>query len=92
MALVLPLRQGQEFYVADLRVVVSKLLDEGGFELHVLETDHRYEVGEEEPVEMKEAEEVWFQSGGRSQSGVVMVIIDAPKEIPVTRGRRAAAA
>jgi hypothetical protein len=44
-------------------VVVSKLLDGVGFELHVPETDHRYEVGEEEPIEMKEAEEVWFLSG-----------------------------
>jgi hypothetical protein len=71
--------------VADVRVVVSKVFD-GGFELWVPENGHRYEVGEEEPVAMKEAEEVWFQSGGPAQSGVANVIIDAPKEIPVTPG------
>jgi hypothetical protein len=85
MALVLPLRQGQEFYVADVRVVVSQLLDEGGFELHVPETDHRYEVGEEGTGRDE-------GSRGSLVSVEHSVIIDAPKEIPVTRGRRAAAA
>ncbi len=79
------LREGQYFHVADVKVVLSKLLDGGRLELYVPETRHRYEVGLEEPVWMKEVEDVCFQSGGWARSGVANVIIDAPKEIPVTR-------
>jgi hypothetical protein len=86
------LKLNNYFYVTDVMVVVSKVFGGGRFELYVPDTGQCYEVGEEEPVAMMEAEEVWFQSGGRSRSGRIKVIIDAPKEFPVTRGRPAAAA
>jgi hypothetical protein len=85
MNVYMELKQDDNFYVANVMVVVSEVLDGNRFELYVPETGHRYEVGEEEPVAMMEAEEVWFQSGGRSRSGLIKVIIDAPKEFPVTR-------
>jgi hypothetical protein len=84
MALVLRLRKGQDFFVADEQVVVSQLFGDARFELEVASTGKRLEITEEESTELMP--DVFISSGGRAQSGLAKIAIDAPREIAILRG------
>ena len=86
MSLVLKLRPGDDFYVAKERVVVGELLGGPRFVLKVDSTGRRYEITDEESVEMREVRDVFLASGGRAQAGLARVAIDAPREISILRG------
>ena len=86
MPLVLRLRPGDDFYVAKERVVVSQLLGGPKFVLHVESSGRRYEITDEESVEMREVRDVFLASGGRAQAGLARVAIEAPREISILRG------
>jgi hypothetical protein len=84
--LVLRLRPGEDFYVAEERVVVGELLGGPRFLLHVESTGRRYAISDEESTEMREVADVFLTSGGRAHAGLARVAIDAPREISIVRG------
>lgn len=86
MPLVLRLRPGDDFYVGAERVVIGELLGGPRFTLQVDSSGRRYEITDEESVEMREVRDVFLSSGGRAQAGLARVAIEAPREINILRG------
>ena len=86
MALVLTLKTGQDFYVADTQVFVGRVVHERHFYLEVPSSKSSYEVTDQEAVEMREVPDVFFSAGDRSAPNLVRVAIDAPQEIAIMRG------
>jgi hypothetical protein len=85
MALVLTLREGDDFYVEDQRFVVLEIYSQTSFRLNK-EGHCTYEVTEYEGIEV--IPDVFVSSGDYYQNGVVRVVIDAPRSVLILRGAK----
>lgn len=86
MALVLSLRQGEDFYVEDERFIVVEIFGPSRFQLKDAETGSIHEVTDEERVEI--LDDVFVSAGDRTQMGVARIAIEAPREIMILRGEK----
>ena len=86
MALVLSLREGQDFYLDDTQVRVTKVSGMMRFELFVPSRNTSHGITDEESIEV--IEDVFISAGDRPQKGVARVAIDAPRSILIARGDR----
>lgn len=88
MPLVLSLREGDDFYVADQQFLVNRIYDETSFDLFKAgdpeETHHPIAVTEKQAVEVMP--DVYVSAGDLFQRGCVRAVIDAPREILILRG------
>ena len=84
MALVLSLREGQDFYLDDDRVLVTRVDGLMSFELTVERTGARSSITDAEAAEIMP--DVFVSAGDRPQRGLARVAIDAPREVRITRG------
>jgi hypothetical protein len=85
MALVLTTRIDDDFYVGEQRFIVKDIFNDTSFTLH-MEGHRKFEITEQEAVEVMD--EVFISSGDYYQSGVVRVVIDAPREVLILRGSK----
>ena len=86
MALVLSLREGQDFYLGGERIVVGKVSGLTRFDLVVTRTGKRHAITDEEAVEI--ADDVFVSAGDRPQRGIARVAIAAPRSVTIIRGDR----
>ena len=86
MPLVLSLRVGQDFFVGNEQVTVTKITGYSKFDVRVTSSGRTYYVNDEEAVELHELSDVYLSAGDRPQAGLARVAIDAPREIPILRG------
>jgi sRNA-binding carbon storage regulator CsrA len=86
MPLVLSLRVGQDFFVGNEQVTVTKITGYSKFDVRVTSSGRTYHVNDEEAVELHELSDVYLSAGDRPQAGLARVAIDAPREIPILRG------
>lgn len=89
MALILSLKEGQDFYVGNERFVLTEIVDENRFRLV-----HDIANGPAEPKPMLITDErsrevlpdVFVSAGEMHQTNVASIVIDAPREILILRG------
>jgi hypothetical protein len=84
MALVLSLRDGHDFYVADTQIIVGRVSGLTRFELSVPSTGKKYVVTDKESAEI--VEDVFVSAGDRPQKGIARVAVTAPRSITIIRG------
>jgi len=84
--LVLSLRPGQDFYVGDEQIVVTRIVGDAHYEVTLTSQGRRVDVTDRESVEI--VPDVFLQSGERPQWGVARIAIHAPREITIIRGDR----
>ena len=77
------LRKGDHFYLRNVKYTLSEI-DGRKIELYAPDTRHHYEVGTEKPRQLNEFEEVYVQLTGPARTWEAELIIDTPKEIPLT--------
>ena len=83
MPLSLSRKEGQDFYVGEARVIVEKILGDGGYTLRLGDGNVAEVVGDR-AVEI--AEDVMVSAGTERRPHVIKVVIDAPPEVLVLRG------
>ncbi len=83
MPLSLSRREGEEFYLDDIRVVVEQVLDDGGFTLRLPSGD-LVEVTQDRGIEV--APDVVISAGLEEKHRMVKVVIDAPADVTILRG------
>ena len=86
MALVLSLREGQDFYLDDAQVLVTRVEGLMHFQLMLASSGQSFVITDAESVEVMP--DVFVSAGDRPQRGIARVAIDAPREIRITRGDR----
>ena len=86
MALVLSLREGQDFYLDDAQVLVTRVDGLMHFQLMLAASGQSFVITDAESVEV--LPDVFVSAGDRPQRGIARVAIDAPREIRITRGDR----
>ena len=86
MALVLSLREGQDFYLDDAQVLVTRVDGLMHFQLMLASSGQSFVITDAESVEIMP--DVFVSAGDRPQRGIARVAIDAPREIRITRGDR----
>ena len=86
MALVLSLREGQDFYLDDDQVLVTWVDGLMHFQLMLASSGQSFVITDAESVEV--LPDVFVSAGDRPQRGIARVAIDAPREIRITRGDR----
>ena len=86
MALVLSLRKGQDFYLDDVQVLVTRVDGLMHFQLMLASSGQSFVITDAESVEIMP--DVFVSAGDRPQRGIARVAIDAPREIRITRGDR----
>lgn len=86
MALVLSLREGQDFFVEDERVVVTSVSDGVRFSLEIEKTGKTYDVDDQSAVEI--FRDVMVSAGESRQMSLARVVIDAPRDVLILRGDR----
>lgn len=84
MALVLSLKEGQDFYVGDEQFVVDRVDGESQFTLIRTEDGRRFAITDEASSEV--AEDVFVSAGDRSPALLARVSIEAPPDILILRG------
>jgi hypothetical protein len=84
MPLVLSLREGQDFYVAEDQFVVDEIRDETDFTIRHAKTKQLFDVTDAHAVEI--LPDVLVSAGDNAPSSMVRVTIDAPEQILVLRG------
>ena len=83
MALILSLRQGEDFYLDEERVRVKKVYSNRHFVLETPDGTH-HEIVQDRMTEVQK--DVFVSSGDRGYSGIARVVIDAPRRIEILRG------
>jgi len=86
MALVLSLREGQDFYLDDAQVLVTRVDGLMHFQLMLAASGLSFTITDAESAEV--LPDVFVSAGDRPQRGIARVAIDAPREIRITRGDR----
>ena len=84
MPLVLSLKEGHDFYVAQTRYEVTRINDDASFTLRDVDFNADFEVSDRNATEVMP--DVLISSGGFQHGGMVRVVIDAPHEIFILRG------
>jgi Carbon storage regulator (could also regulate swarming and quorum sensing) len=84
MSLVLSLKQGDDFWVGNRQVVVSRIQDAKKFWLSI--DGKEFEIVDTHATEI--LPDVFVASGDFFKYGMVRVAIDAPREIEILRGDR----
>lgn len=85
MALVLSLKNGDDFWVDGRKIVVSKVIDENQLEL----TDDAgtpHKITDSEMTEIMP--DVFVSAASYFKLGAVRIALDAPREIEILRGDR----
>jgi hypothetical protein len=83
---VLSLREGQDFYLDDAQVLVTRVEGLMHFQLMLASSGQSFVITDAESVEVMP--DVFVSAGDRPQRGIARVAIDAPREIRITRGDR----
>lgn len=86
MPLVLSLREGQDFYIADTRFMIRRVHSETHFELRNHESGDVFDISEKRATEV--LPDVFISAGDRPQMQIARVAIDAPPTILVLRGEK----
>ena len=87
MPLILSMKEGEDFYVGDIRVVVKTIYDQDHFLIGVEEVSYvEYDVLDDKAVEI--LPDVMVSAGNRAHSGVARVAISAPLDHTILRGRK----
>lgn len=84
MSLVLSMREGDDFYVANVRFVLREVHAETRFDLYLPSTKQLFKISEKEAINV--LPDVFISAGDRGQSGIARVAIDAPRSILILRG------
>lgn len=82
MALILSMREGEDFFVEDCRVVVSSIENERHFV--VVSGGQAHHVTDDKMVEV--LPDVLISVGARAQSGLARLVIEAPRDKLILRG------
>lgn len=86
MPLILSLRRNEDFYVADERVVLTRIRSKNDFDVVVESVGKEFQITDLEAVEI--IPDVFVSAGDYYQTGQVRVVIEAPREIRILRGER----
>lgn len=86
MPLVLSLKEGEDFFVDDVQVVIDSIESAHRFWVTVPSTGKRFEVTDDQSTEI--VKETFVSSGGHLLYGYVRIAIDAPQHILILRGDR----
>lgn len=84
MALILTLKEGQDFYVGEEQFIVEKVHNETHFIIRDAETQQLYEITDECGTEV--LPKVFISAGERPSTSIARVAINAPYEMVVLRG------
>lgn len=86
MALVLSLKAGEDFYVEDVRFLVTEVLPGAGFRIRREGTGRTFEVDADSATEI--LDDVFVSSGDRNNRAAASVAIDAPRSRRILRGEK----
>lgn len=86
MALVLSLKEGQDFYVGDERFVVQAVIDETNFKLMRAADGKSFHVTDSRAAEI--IDDVFVSAGDRPAAILARVSIEAPPEKLILRGEK----
>lgn len=86
MSLVLSLKQGDDFWVRDSQVVVTRIQDAKKFWVQVAGNDKEFEITDSHATEI--IPNVFVSAGDFFKYGMIRAAIDAPREIEILRGDR----
>lgn len=84
MALVLSMREGNDFYVGHEQFVVSTIFTETHFTLTHTKSGNRFDITDTKATEI--LPDVMVSAGDRQQAMMARVAIEAPSDILVLRG------
>jgi hypothetical protein len=84
MALVLSLKEGQDFYVGPERFVVDSVIDETNFTLTRASDARVFKITDARAAEI--ADEVFVSAGDKPMAVLARVSIEAPPEKLILRG------
>jgi hypothetical protein len=84
MALVLMLREGEDFFIGGQRVVLEKIDSQSAFVLYRDADGKRFSIQEGRATELFKG--VMVSAGARGQLGLARVSIEAPRSIMIVRG------
>lgn len=85
MPLILSLKLGDEFTVDGKRLVVKQITKDRHFILHHEESDTHFECVMDRMSEVEP--DVFISSGDRANQNTARVVIDAPRDIKIERGK-----
>jgi len=86
MSLVLGLKQGDDFWVGDKQVVVTRIEDARRFWVKVEDNDKEFEVTDTYATEIMD--NVFVSAGNYYKYGLIRIAIEAPRDIKILRGDR----
>jgi hypothetical protein len=86
MALVLSLREQQDFYVGEERFIVQALLSDTKFVLRNDRTGQKHTISDDRSEEL--VPDVFVSAGFKPPLATARVVIDAPQEVLVLRGEK----
>jgi len=86
MSLVLSLKQGDDFWVADQQVFISRIEHANKFWVRLAGSEKEVEVNDVEATEI--IPDVFVSSGNYFKYGAVRIAIEAPLSIEILRGDR----
>lgn len=84
MGLVLSMREGEDFYVADDQFVVTEQSEDAHFKVRRVADGKEFRVTDAMAVEL--APDVYAAAGEQHLKGVVRIVIDAPRDKLIIRG------
>lgn len=85
MALILSLREGDDFYVGDSRILLTKIAGPRQFTVETPDGSH-WGIVDDRMTEVMP--DVLVSSGTQGTSTQVRVVIEAPREIRILRGAK----
>ena len=86
MTLVLSLKQGEDFWVRDHQVVISRIEHANRFWVRVAGNDKEIEVTDTQAREIMP--DVFVSAGNFFKYGMIRIAIQAPQEIEILRGEK----
>ena len=84
MALVLTLREGEDFYIGNDQVVLEKIHSETEFSLRRARDDAVIRITEGRSAQLFRG--VFVSAGARGQLGLSRIAIEAPRSVMILRG------
>lgn len=86
MALVLVLREHQDFYVRDDQFIMREIISDVEFEIEHVKTGTIFKINDRRGVEV--LQDVVISAGAHPQKHLARVAITAPRSITILRGDR----
>lgn len=86
MALVMTLKEGEEFYIGDVPYVVDEITGRTSFVVMECDGGKRWAVTDQRATEI--SDDVFLSAGVSHTSNLVRLAFDAPRSLPILRGSR----